>query len=306
MVQKRALITGASGQDGPYLVEILKRHKYEVIGLTRADLDLADTVAIEKAIFKYQPDEIYNLAGQSSVRRSFDDPVGTHNITGLGAVRLLDVTRKYSDASGKNVKFFQPGSSEMFGNAPSPQDENTEFDPQSPYAKAKVFAFNEAVRYRKEYKMFVCNGILFNHESPRRPETFVTRKITLAVARIKVGLQEKLSVGNIDVKRDWGYAPEYMEAVYLMMNADKPHDYVIGTGVANTIRDFIAEAFSVVGISDYEKYILVDKSLYRASEVALTVANPAKAKRVLGWEAKTSFNELIRIMVEADLKKIQK
>ena len=306
MVQKRALITGINGQDGPYLADILQKKGYHVTGVSRAEADLTDAFALESAIFKNEPDEIYNLAGQSSVSMSFKDPAGTENTTGIGAQRLLEATRKYRDVSKKNVKFFQASSSEMFGNSPPPQDEQTPFDPQSPYGKAKLYAYNQAVKYRKEYGLFVCSGILFNHESPRRPETFVTRKITMAVARIKVGLQDKLSVGNISITRDWGYAPEYMEAAFLMMQHDKPDDYVIGTGIAHTIRDFIKVAFETVDIIDFEKYIYVDPALYRPSEVNQTLSNPRKAFEVLGWKAQKNFNELVSLMVLSDLKNIHK
>jgi GDPmannose 4,6-dehydratase len=306
-MKKRALITGIAGQDGPYLAQLLESKGYDVIGLNRQQADLNNVTTLERVIFDNQPDEIYNLAGQSSVRRSFENPEETHQTTGLGAIRLLEATRKYRDATKKEVKFFQASSSEMFGLSPAPANEQTPFCPQSPYGEAKLLAHKEVVRYRNEFGLYACSGILFNHESPRRPISFVTHKITDAVARIKLGMQKNLTVGNIDVARDWGYAPEYMEACYLMMNPpdkSQAEDYVIGTGQAHTIRDFIRESFAVVGIEDYEKYLVIDPTFYRKAEIPLTVANPDKIYRNLGWKAKTPFKELIQILVSSDLKNL--
>lgn len=324
---KKALITGVTGQDGSYLAEFLLSKGYEVHGIIRRSSsfntgriehifsdphekknnltlhygDLADPNVIRKLIYQIQPDEIYNLGAQSHVRVSFDIPEYTADITGLGALRILEAVKDFKDNIGKMIKVYQASSSEMFGSSPPPQNENTHFHPRSPYGCAKVFAFNIAVNYREAYSIFVTNGILFNHESPRRGETFVTKKITRGIARIKAGLNKKIYLGNLEARRDWGYAPEYMEAAWLMMQQSEPDDYVIGTGKSHSVKDFIESAFKLAGISNWQDYIEIDPRYYRPTEVENLIADPAKAKTKLGWEAKTGFNELIEIMLVAEL-----
>lgn len=324
---KKALITGITGQDGSYLAELLLAKDYEVHGIIRRAStfntariehfykdphekdakfflhygDLADANTIRKLIYKIQPDEIYNLGAQSHVRISFDIPEYTANITGLGTLRILEAIKDFQDNNEKRIKFYQASSSEMFGSSLPPQNENTPFCPRSPYGCAKVFAFYSAKNYREAYGIFAVNGILFNHESPRRGETFVTRKITRGIARIKASLDKKIYLGNLEAKRDWGYAPEYMEAAYLMMQQEEPDDYVIGTGESHTIREFLELAFKHAGVSNWQDYIGIDPRYFRPTEVENLIADSSKAKEKLGWEAKIKFSDLVKIMVEADL-----
>jgi len=321
---KKALITGITGQDGSYLAEFLLNKGYEVHGLYRRSSsfntgrleairqdphvpnarflgrygDLSDAVSLIKFLYDLQPDEIYHLGAQSHVRVSFDIPEYTSDITGLGTIRLLEAIRE----SGAKTKFYQASSSEMFGKVQEvPQRETTPFYPRSPYACAKVFAYWAAVNYRESYNLYACNGILFNHESPRRGETFVTRKITRAIANIKHGLQKKLYLGNLDAKRDWGYAKEYVEAMWLMLQQDQPDDYVIATGETHSVREFCEEAFHHVGL-DWEQYVEIDPRYFRPAEVDLLIGDASKAKKILGWEPKTRFKDLVHLMVDADMK----
>ena len=311
---KKALITGITGQDGSYLAELLLEKGYEVHGIIRRSSsfntgrinhvfdrlhlhygDLTEACSLRNIISEAKPDEIYNLGAQSHVRTSFDIPVYTGMATGIGALNLLEAVKNYG-----NAKFYQASSSELFGKVQQiPQSETTPFYPRSPYGVAKQFAFSSAVNYRESYNMFVCNGILFNHESPRRGETFVTRKITRAAARIKLGLQDKLFLGNLDAKRDWGYAPEYVEGMWRMLQQDKPDDFVLATGRTHTIREFLNAAFEVVNI-DWNKHVEIDPRYYRPAEVDLLLGDPSKAERILGWKAKTTMSELAKIMVMHD------
>jgi GDPmannose 4,6-dehydratase len=318
----RALITGITGQDGSYLAELLLDKGYEVHGLVRRAStfntsrldniyqdpheanrrlllhygDLSDSGALVHLIRDLQPDEVYHLGAQSHVMVSFDIPEYTGETTGMGTVRILEAIR----ASRVKTRFYQASSSEMFGASPPPQNEETTFHPRSPYGAAKMFAYWTTINYREAHGVFAANGILFNHESPRRGETFVTRKITRAVARIAAGVQNKLYLGNLEAKRDWGYAPEYVEAMWLMLQQDEPQDFVIGTGEAHTVREFVQVAFDHAGL-DWEQHVEVDPKYFRPSEVDYLLADPAKAKRILGWEPKTKFDELARIMVDADI-----
>jgi GDPmannose 4,6-dehydratase len=327
-VNKKALITGITGQDGSYLAEFLLAKGYEVHGIIRRSStfntsrinhiyqdphahntklflhygDLTDANSIRKVIFQIYPDEVYNLGAQSQVRVSFDAPEYTMNVTGLGTLRVLEAIKDFQAHTGKQVKFYQASSSEMFGEAPPPQNENSPFRPQSPYGCAKVLAYHTTVNFRNAYGIFAVNGILFNHESERRGETFVTRKITRGIARIKAGSDKKIYLGNLEAKRDWGYAPEYCEAMYLMLQQPKPEDYVIGTGETHSVKEFIETAFKYAGIPNWQNYIEIDPFYYRPTEVTHLIADPRKAKEKLGWEAKTKFDDLVRIMVEADLK----
>lgn len=321
---KTALITGITGQDGSYLAELLLSEGYEVHGLIRRSStfntrridhlykdphgngekvklylhygDMGATDTLLDVIYSTKPDEIYHLAAQSHVRVSFDMPEYTGDITGLGTTRILEAIRK----SGSKTRFYQASSSEMFGDAKPPQNENTPFHPRSPYAAAKLYSYWMANNYREGYGMYTVNGILFNHESPRRGETFVTRKITRALAFIRAGVQDKLYLGNLDAKRDWGYAPEYLEAMHLMLQQDKPDDFVIGTGEAHSVRDFLDEAFGYVDM-DWHKYVEIDPRYFRPTEVDYLLSDPSKAREKLGWEPKVRFHELVRIMVDADL-----
>jgi GDPmannose 4,6-dehydratase len=319
---KTALITGVTGQDGSYLAEFLLDKGYEVHGLIRRAStfnthrlegiyrdrhekgvklhlhygDLSDSGALVHLIRDLQPDEVYHLGAQSHVKVSFEIPEFTAETTGIGTVRILEAIR----ASGVATRFYQASSSEMFGAAPPPQNEQTTFHPRSPYGVAKLFAYWTTRNYREAHGIFASNGILHNHESPRRGETFVTRKITRAVARIHAGVQDKLYLGNLDAKRDWGYAPEYVEAMWLMLQHDEPDDFVIGTGVAHTPREFAQLAFAHVGL-DWERYVEIDPAYYRPAEVDFLLADASKAKRVLGWEPRTTFEELVRLMVDADV-----
>lgn len=320
---KKALITGITGQDGSYLADLLLSKDYEVHGIIRRAStfntsridhlyqdphvngvrlflhygDLADSVNLVKLIYQLKPDEIYHLGAQSHVRVSFDIPEYTADVTGVGTIRILEAMRE----AGVNSRFYQASSSEMFGKVQDvPQTETTPFWPRSPYGAAKVFAYWATVNYRESYGMHATNGILFNHESPRRGETFVTRKITRAVAAIKLGRQKELYLGNLDAKRDWGYAPEYVEGMWRMVQADTPDDYVLATNETHTVREFVEEAFGHVGL-DWQEFVKYDARYERPAEVDLLIGNPAKAKRQLGWEPKTTFKELVRIMVDADL-----
>ena len=319
---KKAFVTGITGQDGAYLSELLLEKGYEVHGVIRRSSsfntgridhlyrdphergvklfthfgDLSDSVSLTKLLYELQPDEIYHLGAQSHVRVSFDIPEYTFDVTAGGTLRLLDAIRE----SGVKAPFYQASSSEMFGAAPPPQSETTPFHPRSPYAVAKVAAFWATVNYREAYDMFACNGILFNHESPLRGETFVTRKVTRAVARIKAGLQDKLFLGNLDAKRDWGYAPDFVEAMWLMIQHAEPLDLVIATGETHTVREFVAAAFAHAGL-DWEPYIEIDPRYFRPSEVEELLGDAGKARETLGWEPKVKFDELVRIMVDADV-----
>lgn len=324
----KALITGVTGQTGSYLAELLLKKGYEVHGIMRRAStfntgrleeiyqdphvdsqkfflhhgDLADANTVRKLIGKVQPDEVYNLGAQSHVRVSFDIPEYTANVTGLGTLRMLEAIKDYQENTGKKIKFYQASSSEMFGAAPPPQNEETRFHPRSPYGIAKVFAFDTTRNYREAYGMFAVNGILFNHESPRRGETFVTKKVTRGIARILAGLDKKLYLGNLDAKRDWGYAPEYCEAMYLMLQQSTPDDYVIGTGESHTVREFVEAAFAHVGLN-WKDYVEIDKRYYRPAEVDSLLADAKKAREKLGWQPKTKFEDIVKIMLKHDLKK---
>ena len=324
---KKALITGITGQDGSYLAEFLLQKGYEIHGLYRRSSsfntgrleairqdphvpnarflgrygDLSDAVSLVKMIYDIQPDEIYHLGAQSHVRVSFDIPEYTADITGLGTIRILEAIRE----AGVRTRFYQASSSEMFGKvAEIPQRETTPFHPRSPYAVSKVFAYWATVNYREGYNLYACNGILFNHESPRRGETFVTRKITRAIAYIKAGLQQKLYLGNLEAKRDWGYAKEYVEAMWLMLQQEKPDDYVIATGETHSVQEFCEEAFNYAGLN-WRDYVEIDQRYFRPAEVDLLVGDASKARKQLGWEPKTRFKELVRLMVDADIRVLQ-
>jgi len=319
---KRALVTGITGQDGSYLAEFLLSKGYEVHGLIRrastfntdridhiyqdpheasARLflhygDLGNGEQLTNLIYNVKPDEIYHLGAQSHVRVSFDAPEYTGDVTGLGTTRILEAIRR----SGIKTKFYQASSSEMFGAAPPPQNENTPFRPRSPYACAKVYTYWMTVNYRDGYDLFACNGILFNHESPRRGETFVTRKITRALANIVAGRQSKLYLGNLKAKRDWGYAPEYVEAMWLMLQQNRPDDYAVGTGEAHSVQESLEEAFAYAD-ADWQKHVEIDPRYFRPTETESLLADASKAKREIGWQPKISFKELVRIMVDADM-----
>ena len=323
---KRALITGITGQDGSYLAELLLAKGYEVHGIVRRSSsvtrtridhlrayeqgpnqrlclhygDLADAVALVKLLYKIQPDEIYNLAAQSHVRVSFDIPTYTGDVTGLGAQRILEAI--IESGIGKKVRYYQASSSEMFGKVQQvPQTEKTPLYPRSPYACAKVYAHYLTINYRESYDLFACSGILFNHESPRRGENFVTRKITLAAARIKLGLQKELYLGNIDSKRDWGYAAEYVEGMWRMLQQDQPDDYVLATNETWTIKDFLDASFGHLGL-EWQKYVKFDERFLRPAEVDLLIGDYSKAKAKLGWEPQTRMHALAKLMVDSDLK----
>lgn len=320
---KRALITGITGQDGSYLAELLLEKGYEVYGVIRRAStfntsridriykdphekpklkliygDLSDASSVYSILNEVQPDEVYNLAAQSHVRVSFDIPEYTADVTALGAVRILEAIHKL----GLQCKYYQASSSEMYGKVQAvPQTETTPFYPRSPYAVAKLYAHWITTNFRESYGMFACSGILFNHESPRRGETFVTRKITQAVAKIKAGQQDKLYLGNLDAKRDWGYAKEYVEAMWLMLQQDKPDDYVIATNETHTVKEFLEVAFDHAGLN-WEDYVEIDERYYRPAEVDLLIGDYSKAKKQMGWEPKTTFKELAELMVDADMK----
>ena len=324
---KKALITGITGQDGSYLADLLIAKGYEVHGIIRRAStfntaridhlyqdphvngvrlflhygDLADSVNLTKLLYQLQPDEVYNLGAQSHVRVSFDIPEYTADVTGVGTIRILEAIRE----SDVKPRFYQASSSEMYGKVQEvPQTETTPFWPRSPYGCAKMFGYWATVNYRESYGLFASNGILFNHESPRRGETFVTRKISRAVAAIKLGLQKELYLGNMDAKRDWGYAPEYVEGMWRILQADQPDDFVLATNETHTVKEFVQEAFGHVGL-EWEKYIKYDARYERPAEVDLLIGDPAKAKRQLGWEPKVRFKELVQIMVDADLEMLE-
>ena len=261
--------------------------------------DLSNAEQLTNMVYNIQPDEVYHLGAQSHVRVSFEIPEYTGDVTALGTIRLLDALRR----SESKARFYQASSSEMFGNAPAPQNESTHFRPRSPYAVAKVYAYWITVNYREGYNLFACNGILFNHESPRRGETFLTHKVTQAVARTLAGQQDKLYLGNVAARRDWGYAPEFVEAMWLILQQDQPDDYVVGTGEAHSVQDFVEEAFSYAGL-DWQEYVEVDPRYFRPTEVDALMADATKAREVLGWEPKVNFNELIAIMIDADMEAV--
>ncbi|UCC99080.1 MAG: GDP-mannose 4,6-dehydratase [Phycisphaerales bacterium] len=320
---KKALITGITGQDGSYLAELLLEKGYEVWGIMRRSSsfhtrridhlykdphenprlklvygDLTDGSNLSGIINEVGPDEVYNLGAQSHVRVSFDMPIYTVNTDALGTLRLLEAVR----TSAKPARFYQASSSEMYGKVvETPQTEKTPFHPRSPYACAKVYSFWQTVNYREAYDLFACNGILFNHESPRRGETFVTRKITRAAARIKLGLQDKLYLGNLDAKRDWGFAGDYVEAIWLMLQQDKPEDYVVATGQSHSVREFVEEVFGYLKL-DWRQHVEIDPRYFRPSEVDLLQGDASKARRLLKWEPKVTFAELARMMTDADTK----
>ena len=326
MAAKRALITGITGQDGSYLAELLLCKGYEVHGLVRRSSsfntgriehlyqdphvptarlhlhygDLLDAAALSRVLTKVRPDEVYNLAAQTHVRVSFDIPVHTGDVTGLGAMRLLEAIRDCQ----QRPRFYQASSSEIFGNAPSPQSELTPFRPCSPYAAAKLYAYFMTVNYREAYGLYACNGILFNHESPRRGETFVTRKVTRAAARIALGRQEKLYLGNLDARRDWGFAGDYVEAMWLMLQQEQPDDYVIATGECHSVRELLAAAFGHLGL-DWQKHVEVDPRYYRPAEVHELRGDMTKARTRLRWEPKVGFTQLVQMMVDSDLKELK-
>lgn len=327
-LKKKALITGITGQDGSYLAELLLAKGYEVHGIIRRAStfntsridhlyqdphingvhlflhygDIADSTNLIKLLYRLHPDEVYHLAAQSHVRVSFDIPEYTTDVTAVSTVRILEAIRE----AGIPARFYQASSSEMFGKVQEvPQRETTPFYPRSPYACAKVYAHWITVNYRESYGLFSCCGILFNHESPRRGETFVTRKITRAVANIKAGLQDKLYLGNLDARRDWGYAEEYVEAMWRMLQHSTPGDYVIATGETHSVREFLEEAFGYVGL-DWQDFVEIDPKYYRPAEVDLLVGDASKARQVLGWESKTRFKGLVRLMVEADMETVDR
>jgi len=320
---KKALLTGITGQDGSYLAELLLEKGYQVYGMMRrsssANLqrldgvirnprlhlvhgDLGDASSVNHLVKTLRPDEIYNLAAQSHVKISFDVPEYTADVTGVGALRLLEAIRE----SGISTRFYQASSSELYGRVEkTPQREDTPFQPVSPYAVAKLFAYWTAVNYRDSYGIYACNGILFNHESPRRGENFVTRKITLAAARIKLGLQKEIRLGNLDARRDWGFAKDYVEAMWKMLQQRKPEDFVIATGETHTVREFLEETFGYLDL-DYKKYVHIDKSYLRPIEVNLLRGDYSKAKKKLGWKPRTTFRQLVRLMVDADLELVKR
>jgi GDPmannose 4,6-dehydratase len=324
-VAKTALITGVTGQDGSYLAELLLEKGYEVHGLMRRassfnteridDIyqdpheasrrlylhygDLSNGVGLVNLLRDVQPDEVYHLGAQSHVKVSFEMPDYTGDVTGLGSIRLLEAIR----AAGVPCRFYQASSSEMYGSTPPPQNEQTPFHPRSPYGCAKVYGYWVAVNYREAYDLFAVNGILFNHESPRRGETFVTRKISRAVARIAAGMQDKLYLGNLDAVRDWGYAPEYVEAMWRMLQHDEPSDYVVATGEAHTVREFCERAFARVGL-EWEKYVELDERYARPAEVDALIGDATEAREVLGWEPAVRFEQLVDLMVDADVTRL--
>ncbi len=324
---KKALITGCTGQDGSYLTELLLEKGYEVHGLKRrassfntdrvdhifSDFhetgtrfflhyaDLTDGSSLSSLLHDLEPDEVYNLGAQSHVKVSFEVPEFTADVVATGALRLLQAMR----LTGVKSRFYQASSSEMFGSAPPPQSEQTVFHPRSPYACAKVFGHNITVNYRESYGMHASSGILFNHESPRRGETFVTRKITRAVAHIKHGVQKKLFLGNLDARRDWGYAPDYVRAMWMMLQQDSPDDYVIGTGEAHTVREFVELAFAVADL-DWKEFVEIDPRYFRPAEVDYLLADISKATKVLGWQPTVTFKELVKLMVEADMLEVER
>ena len=329
-MQKTALITGVTGQDGSYLAELLLAKDYQVHGIVRRSSlfntdridhlhvgetpnpnfhlhygDLSDAGALRNVLDEVQPDEVYNLGAQSHVRVSFDQPEYTVDVVGVGVIRLLEAIRSYMKHSSKQIRFYQAGSSEMFGSAKPRQHEGTRFEPRSPYACAKVYAHYQVVNHRESYGLFACNGILFNHESPRRGETFVTRKITRAATRIKLGLQDKLFLGNLDARRDWGFAGDYVEAMWRMLQQDTPDDYAVATGESISIRDFLGLTFGHLDL-DWQKHVEIDPRYFRPAEVDHLEGDPAKSRRILGWEPKTNIRTLAAMMVDSDLKLAQR
>jgi GDPmannose 4,6-dehydratase len=317
---KKALITGITGQDGSYLAEFLLKKGYRVIGMVRRTStinfqrikhiqdqievvqgDLLDEVSLMTILRQHRPDEVYNLAAQSFVQTSWLQPVFTGEVTALGVTRMLDAMRMVDT----NIRFYQASSSEMFGKVREvPQNENTPFYPRSPYGVAKVYGHWITVNYRESYDLFACSGILFNHESPRRGLEFVTRKVTHGAARIKLGLADELRLGNLESRRDWGYAGDYVKAMWLMLQQDKPDDYVVGTGETHSVRELCQVAFGYVDM-DWQEYVVQDPGFYRPAEVDLLVSDPVKARRMLGWESTVSFEELIHMMVDADLEALK-
>jgi len=324
--KKKALITGIVGQDGSYLTELLLSKGYEVHGMVRWDSffttqridhlyqdphvngknlflyygDLTDSGNIEKLINKIKPDEIYHLGAMSHVRVSFDMPEYTANTDALGTLRVLEAIKN----SGLPIKFYMAASSEMFGGLNPPQNENTPFYPKSPYACSKVFSYHITKLYREAYGIYAANGIFYNHESPRRGETFVTRKITRSIARIKAGLDKKIYLGNLDAKRDWGLAQEYMEVMHLILQQPKADDFVIATGETHSVKEFLEEAFKYAGFYNWQQYVEIDPRYFRPAEVEVLIGDPTKAKNIMGWEPKIKFKELVRIMVDADFRKL--
>jgi GDPmannose 4,6-dehydratase len=340
---KTALVTGVTGQDGSYLAELLINKGYHVYGLVRRSSsfntgridhllrdyhekgvhllryygDLTDSSGLQNLIYRLKPDELYNLGAQSHVRISFDIPEYTADTTGLGVLRLLEAVKNFELQTGKKIKFYQASSSEMFGSSLPPQNEKTPFHPRSPYGCAKVFAYHAVVNYRESYNMFAANGILFNHESPRRGGTFVTKKISHGIASIKKGLTDKIYLGNLNARRDWGYAPEYVEAMWTMLQQPEPDDYVIATGETHSVREFVEKAFDCVGVSigwqgkgleekgvdkkTGKVLVEIDPIYFRSAEVEVLQGDAQKAKNKLGWESKTKFGDLVQMMVEADL-----
>ena len=327
-MMKKAFITGITGQDGSYLTEFLLEKGYDVYGIIRRSSsfntsridhiykdphypdvklhlfysDLLDGSRLSSIINEVKPNEVYNLGAQSHVKVSFDQPIYTVDVDALGTLRMLEAIRM----TDKRIKFYQASSSEMYGKVCEiPQTEATQFHPRSPYGCAKVYSYWQTINYREAYDIFACNGILFNHESPRRGETFVTRKITRAATRIKLGLQDNLYLGNLDAKRDWGFAGDYVEAMWMMLQHDKPDDYVISTGETHSVRDFLDEAFGFLDL-EWEKYVEVDMRYYRPSEVDILVGDASKARKILGWEPRVTFKELARLMIEEDMKLAKK
>jgi len=322
---KKALITGIAGQDGSYLTELLLSKGYEVHGIIRWDSiftteridhiykdfhkadvrlflhygDMTDSGNLEKLIHQIKPDEVYHLAAMSHVRVSFDMPEYTANTDALGTLRLLEAIKN----SALPIKFYMAASSEMFGSSPPPQNENTVFHPRSPYAVAKVFSYDITRLYREAYNIFACNGILFNHEGPRRGETFVTRKITRSIARIKSGKDKKLYLGNLDARRDWGFTPDYVEAMWLILQQPEPDDFVIATGETHSVKEFLQDAFEYAGLGNWEQYVEFDARYLRPAEVEVLIGDAAKAKEKLGWQAKIAYEGLMKIMVDADMRK---
>jgi len=320
---KKALITGITGQDGSYLTELLLSKGYEIHGIIRRSStfntsridhiyvdshdpdarlflhygDLSDSEQITNIIYNVKPDEVYHLGAQSHVRVSFDIPEYTGNVSALGTTRILDAVRK----SGNAIKFYQASSSEMFGSSPPPQSEDTRFVPRSPYACAKLYSYWMVKNYREGYDMFASNGILFNHESPRRGETFVTRKITRALSMILAKKQQYLYLGNLDARRDWGYVPEYVEAMWRILQHDKPDDFVIATGETHSVREFVDEAFAYAGLP-VDEHVRIDQRYFRPTEVEVLIGDASKSEKVLGWKPQITFNELVRIMVDADMR----
>ena len=318
---KRALITGITGQDGRYLAELLNEKGYQVFGLLKGQAnpkaemirhelpfvelvegDLTDLSSLVRVMQLAEPDEVYNLGAISFVAMSFQQAELTANVTGTGVLRMLEAIRMVGGAENNPIRFYQASSSEMFGKVrETPQNEDTPFYPRSPYGCAKVYGHDITVNYRESYDLFACSGILFNHESERRGLEFVTRKITNAVARIKLGLQDQLALGNMDPQRDWGYAGDYVEAMWLMLQQDQPDDYVVATGETHSVREFVTKAFHHVGIEDWEQYVYTDPRFFRPAEVDLLVGDATKAETVLGWKRKVGFDELVQKMVDNDL-----